>query len=58
MVEKFEKYVNNYDLTKEKIILKKNHSIRVMNLCIKYAKKLGFNDDIRCCFGKSNWFTP
>lgn len=40
MVEEFEKYVNNYDLTKEKIILKKNHSIRVMNLCIKYAKKL------------------
>ena len=45
MVEEFEKYVNNYDLTKEKIILKKNHSIRVMNLCIKYAKKLGFNDE-------------
>ena len=45
MVEEFEKYVNNYDLTNEKIILKKNHSIRVMNLCIKYAKKLGFNDE-------------
>lgn len=45
MVEEFEKCVNNYDLTKEKIILKKNHSIRVMNLCIKYAKKLGFNDE-------------
>lgn len=45
MVEEFEKYVNNYDFTKEKIILKKNHSIRVMNLCIKYAKKLGFNDE-------------
>ena len=45
MVEEFEKYVNNYDLTKEKIILKKNHSIRVMNLCVKYAKKLGFNDE-------------
>lgn len=45
MVEEFEKYVNNYDLTKEMIILKKNHSIRVMNLCIKYAKKLGFNDE-------------
>ena len=45
MVEEFEKYVNNYDLTKEKIILKKNYSIRVMNLCIKYAKKLGFNDE-------------
>ena len=45
MVEEFEKYVNNYDLTKEKVILKKNHSIRVMNLCVKYAKKLGFNDE-------------
>lgn len=45
MVEEFEKYVNIYDLTKEKIILKKNHSIRVMNLCVKYAKKLGFNDE-------------
>lgn len=45
MVEEFEKYVNNYDLTKEKIIPRKNHSIRVMNLCIKYAKKLGFNDE-------------
>lgn len=45
MVEEFEKYVNNYDLTKEKIILKKNHSIRVMNLCVKYAKKLGFDDE-------------
>ena len=45
MVEEFEKYVNNYDLNKETIILKKNHSIRVMNLCVKYAKKLGFNDE-------------
>ena len=45
MVEEFEKYVNNYDLNNIKIKLKYNHSIRVMNLCVKYAKKLGFNDE-------------
>lgn len=45
MVEEFEKYVNNYDLDNIKIKLKYNHSIRVMNLCVKYAQKIGFNEE-------------
>ena len=45
MIEEFTKYVNNYDLTNQKIKLKYNHSIRVMKLANKYAKLLGFNKE-------------
>lgn len=45
MLEKFTKYVNNYDMNDENIRLKYNHSIRVMELSRKYAQILGFNDE-------------
>lgn len=41
----FDDYTKNYDMTKEKIKLKYNHSFRVMNLSEKYAKILGFNEE-------------
>lgn len=44
MLEAFDKYVSNYDLNDEKIKLKYNHSIRVMEQMVKYAKLLDFND--------------
>ena len=44
MIGAFKDYVANYDLTNDKINTKFNHSIRVMNLSKKYAKKLGFNN--------------
>lgn len=44
MLEAFNKYVSNYDLNDEKIRLKYNHSIRVMEQMVKYAKLLDFND--------------
>lgn len=43
MIDEFINYVSNYDLNNIKIKLKYDHSIRVMNLMIKYAKKLGFD---------------
>ena len=45
MIEEFKKYVNNYDLNDRFIKLKYNHSIRVMELALKYAEKLGFNEE-------------
>lgn len=42
MIDEFINYVSNYDLNNIKIKLKYDHSIRVMNLMIKYAKELGF----------------
>lgn len=43
MIDEFIDYVSNYDLNNIKIKLKYDHSIRVMNLMIKYAKELGFD---------------
>lgn len=43
MIDEFINYVSNYDLNNIKIKLKYDHSIRVMNLMIKYAKELGFD---------------
>lgn len=45
MLEEFKKYVSNYDLSKPKIRLKYNHSMRVMKLATKYAKLLGYSDE-------------
>ena len=45
MIEEFEKYVSNYDMSLDGIKRKYDHSIRVMNLSIKYAKLLNFSDD-------------
>ena len=45
MLEEFYKYVNKYDLSNGDIKRKYEHSIRVMNLCIKYAKMLNYSDD-------------
>lgn len=46
----FDKYVSNYNLSNELIKLKYDHSYRVMELSIKYAKELGFSEsDIELC---------
>ncbi|MBR3161815.1 MAG: HD domain-containing protein [Bacilli bacterium] len=45
MIEDFTKYVSNYDLSDANIKRKYDHSIRVMNLAEKYAKKLRFNKE-------------
>lgn len=45
MLEKaFNQYTSNYDLNNPMIKSKYNHSYRVMNLCEKYAKELGWNE--------------
>ena len=44
MLEEFDKYTSNYDLNEEFYRLKYNHSKRVMDLMVKYAKKLGFSE--------------
>jgi putative nucleotidyltransferase with HDIG domain len=44
MEEEFDKYTSNYDMNEEFYRLKYNHSKRVMNLMVKYAKKLGFSE--------------
>ncbi len=44
MLEQFKQYVSNYDLKNKKIKLKFEHSIRVMELSNKYAKKLNFTE--------------
>ena len=44
MKDVFINYVNDFDLDNEKIKLKYDHSLRVMNLCIKYAKLLNFSE--------------
>lgn len=43
--EKFDEYTSNYDLNNIHLKSKYNHSYRVMNLCEKYAKELGWSDD-------------
>ena len=42
----FNKNVSNYNLDNPDIKLKYNHSFRVMKLQEKYAKLLGWNDEI------------
>ncbi len=44
IINKFNNYINNFDLTNKDIILKKEHSLRVMALSEKYAKELNFNE--------------
>ena len=41
---KFKEYVENYDMNDEKIILKLNHTYRVMDFCAAIAKENNFND--------------
>jgi len=41
----FLEYVSNYDLNDNKIKLKYEHSLRVMELQVKYAKLLNFNEE-------------
>ncbi len=45
MLEAFEKYVSGYSLDHDYIKLKYNHSVRVMELMIKYAKELNYSDE-------------
>lgn len=45
MLEEFKKYVSNYDLSNPKIKLKYDHSMRVMKLANRYAKKLNFSSE-------------
>lgn len=44
MIEEFNNFVNNYDMSNDKIKLKYNHSYRVMELSKKYAIMLGFSE--------------
>lgn len=51
MIEVFNEYVNNYDMNNPKIKLKYDHSIRVIELSLKYARLLGFNkEDINLAY--------
>ena len=43
--EQFDKYTSKYDLSDINLKSKYNHSYRVMNLMIKYAKELGWNKE-------------
>lgn len=45
MLDMFYKYVSNYEMDNDKIKLKYDHSIRVMELSSEYAKKLGWNNE-------------
>ncbi len=45
LIEAFNDYVSGYDLSDRNIALKYAHSFRVMNLQVKYAKKLGFSPE-------------
>lgn len=45
MIQEFNKFVNNYDLSDEKIMYKVEHSVRVMEKNKEYARKLGFSKD-------------
>ena len=45
MIEEFNKYVNNYDLSIKEIALKHEHSIAVMNLMGELAFRLNLSDD-------------
>ena len=42
--EAFDRYTSNYDLSDINLKSKYNHSYRVMELSVKYAKELGWND--------------
>lgn len=42
--EQFDKYTSNYDLNDINLKSKYNHSYRVMDLMVKYAKTLGWNE--------------
>lgn len=44
MIEEFNKFINDYDISNDKIKLKYKHSYRVMELSKKYATMLGFNE--------------
>lgn len=44
-IESFKEYIKDYDITNDKIKLKYNHTLRVMELQNKYAKILGFTDE-------------
>ena len=41
----FREYAYTFDMSDQRIVQKYNHSIRVMNLCEKYAKMLDFSDE-------------
>ena len=41
----FREYAYTFDMSDQRIVQKYNHSIRVMNLCEKYAKMLVFSDE-------------
>ena len=43
--KEFEKYIDNYDRNNEKIILKYNHSLSVVNIAKKIALSLNFNKE-------------
>lgn len=43
--EKFDLYTSNYDMKDEMVKAKYDHSYRVMNLAVKYAKILNFNEE-------------
>ena len=45
MLEAFEKYISGYSLNQNYMKLKRDHSIRVMELMEKYAMKLGFSEE-------------
>lgn len=44
-IEIFKQYVSNYDFNNDKIMLKYEHSLRVMELSKKYAKLLNFSKE-------------
>lgn len=45
MIEVFKNYVKEYDLEDEDIRVKYEHSLRVMNLMVKYAEDLGYSEE-------------
>lgn len=45
MIEEFNKHVSNYDMENYDIKVKFNHSYRVMNLALKYARELNFTKE-------------
>ncbi len=45
MIKKFNQYLERYDLNDPDIKLKYDHSIRVMNLMVKYATLLEYSED-------------
>ena len=45
LLSRFQEYISKYDMANDKILNKYYHSIRVMELSIKFSKLLGFNDE-------------